>query len=105
MSAIQHFTNEQAREFGDKFGIDWDWSFSNVEQFPMKSDSKLEHHNPSADMTGNGVIFAGKIALSNLNEFADYDSRLKKLEREAREENIRGMKHGYICWRNSLGVS
>ena len=64
MSAIQHFTTEQAREFGDKFGVDWDWSFSNVEQFPMKLDIELEHgrHDPSADVTGNDAIFTRKIA-------------------------------------------
>ena len=105
MSARQHFTTEQSREFGDKFGVDWDWSFSNVEQFPMKLDIELERgrHGPSADVAGNDTIFTSKIARAYLND-ADYHLRLEKMEREATEENIRSMKHGYICWRNSLGV-
>lgn len=32
MLAKQHFSTEQAREFGEKFGIDWDWSCSNDDQ-------------------------------------------------------------------------
>jgi hypothetical protein len=34
-------------------------------------------------VTGNDPILTGKIALAHLNEFADYHSSLKKMEREA----------------------
>lgn len=82
MSAIQHFTTEQAREFAEKFGVDWDWSFSKVEQFPMKFDPELDHgwHDPSVDASGNDAIFIGKISRDCLNEFPDYHSRLEMLE-------------------------
>jgi len=83
----QHFTTLQAREIGEKLGIDW--SRFNVEQFRMGLDVELEHGlvNPSTDVTGNDPILTGKIALAHLNEFADYYTRLKKMEGEAKKEN------------------
>jgi hypothetical protein len=90
MSAKQRFTTAQAREIGDKLGIDW--SHFDVEQFRMGLDVELEHgrHDPSTDVTGNDPILTGKIALAHLNEFADYYTRLEKMEREAEKEHSQG---------------
>jgi hypothetical protein len=87
MVAKQHFTTEQAREIGDKLGIDW--IRFNVEQFRMGLDVELEHGliDPSTDVTGNDPILTGKIALAHLNEFADYYTRLGKMEQEAKKES------------------
>jgi hypothetical protein len=87
MVAKQHFTTEQAREIGDKLGIDW--IRFNVEQFRMGLDIELEHGmiDPSTNVTGNGPILTGKIALAHLNEFADYYTRLDKMEQEAKKES------------------
>ena len=81
----KHFTTEQARKIGDKLGIDW--SRFDVEQFRMGLNVELEHGllDPSTDVTGNEPILTGKIALAHLNEFADYYTRLKKMEQEAKE--------------------
>ena len=86
MVANKHFTTEQAREIGDKLGIDW--GLWNVEQFRMGLDVELEHglNDPSTDVTGNDPILTGKIALAHLNEFADYYTRLEKMELEAKKE-------------------
>ena len=86
MSAKQHFTKEKAREVGNKLGIDW--SRFNEEQFRMGLDIELEHglNEPATDVTGNDPILTGKIALAHLNEFADYYTRLEKMEREAEED-------------------
>lgn len=86
MSAQKHFTTEQAREIGDKLGIDW--GRLDVGQFRMGLDVELEHgrHDPATDVTGNDPILTGKIALAHLNEFADYYTRLEKMEREAEKE-------------------
>jgi len=86
MSAKTHFTIEEAREIGEKLGVDW--SRFDVEQFRMGLDVELEHglNDPSTDVTGNDPILTGKIALAHLNEFADYYTRLEKMEREAEEE-------------------
>lgn len=86
MSTTKHFTSEQAKEIGDALGIDW--SRFDVEQFRMGLDVELEHgtHDPTTDVTGDDPMMTGKIALAHLNEFADYYTRLQKMEREAEEE-------------------
>lgn len=86
MSDGKHFTIDQAREIGDKLGIDW--GRIDLEQFRMGLEVELEHglHDPATDVTGNDPILTGKIALAHLNEFADYYTRLKKMEQEADEE-------------------
>lgn len=86
MSTQTHFTMEQAREIGDRLGIKWDRF--DVAQFRMGLEVELEHgrHDPATDVTGNDPLLTGKIALAHLNEFADYYTRLEKMEREAKEE-------------------
>jgi hypothetical protein len=86
MAAKQHFTTEQAREVGDTLGIDW--TRLNLNQFRMGLDVELEHGliEPSTDVTGDDPILTGKIALAHLNEFADYYTRLDKMEKEAKKE-------------------
>ena len=87
MSTKQYFRTEQARDIGDKLGINW--SNFDVEQFRMGLDVELEHglRDPSTDVTGDDPILTGKIALAHLNEFADYYTRLEKMEREAKEQH------------------
>jgi hypothetical protein len=87
MTAKAHFTMEQAREIGEKLGIDW--SRFDVEQFRMGLNVELEHglHDPSTDVTGNDPLLTGKIALAHLNEFPDYYTRLDKMEQEAKEDH------------------
>ena len=87
MSAKQNFTTEQAHEIGDRLGIDW--SRFDVEQFRMGLDVELEHGlvDPSTNVTGDDPILTGKIALAHLNEFADYYTRLEKMESKAKEEH------------------
>jgi hypothetical protein len=87
MASKQQFTTQQAREVGDKLGIDW--TRTNVEQFRMGMNVELEHGlvDPSTNVTGNDPILTGKIALAHLNEFADYYTRLQKMEQEAKKES------------------
>ena len=87
MSSKKQFTTEKAREIGDKLNIDW--SRFDIEQFRMGLDVELEHGlvDPSTNVTGNDPILTGKIALAHLNEFADYYTRLEKMERKAKEEH------------------
>lgn len=86
MAAKQHFTAEQALEIGNKLGIDW--SRLSRDEFRAGLDVELEHglKDPLTDVTGNDPIITGKIALAHLNEYADYYTRLKKMEKEAEEQ-------------------
>lgn len=87
MSASQNFTAQEAREIGDKLGIDW--TRFDVEQFRMGLEVELEHgrHDPETDVTGDDPILTGKIALAHLREFPDYYTRLARMEREAKAES------------------
>jgi hypothetical protein len=88
VSPDKSFTAEEAREVGEKIGIDWESAPFDVEQFRIGMDVELEHglHDPSTDVTGNDPIVTGKIALAHLNEFADYYTRLERMEGEAERE-------------------
>ena len=83
MSNKKHFTDTEAKQIGEKLGIDW--SKFNVEQYRMGLDVELEHGlvDPSTNVTNDDPIITGKIALAHLNEFPDYYTRLDKMEKEA----------------------
>jgi len=81
--AKQHFTAEEAKEIGEKLGIDWTkWD---IEQFRMGMDVELEHGtvDSNTNVTNDDPLMTGKIALAHLNEFGDYYTRLKQMEAEA----------------------
>lgn len=83
MTAKKHFTTEEAKKIGEALGIDW--SKFDVEQYRMGLDVELEHGlvDPDTNVTNDDPMTTGKIALAHLNEFADYYTRLEKMEREA----------------------
>lgn len=85
MSTKRVFRAEQAKEIGEKLGIDW--SLFDVEQFRMGMDVELEHgkENPVTNVTNDDPLMSGKIALAHLNEFPDYYTRLYAMEEEAEE--------------------
>lgn len=83
MTNKKHFTSEEAQKIGETLGIDfskWD-----VEQFRMGMDVELEHgtQDPHTNVTNDEPMITGKIALAHLNEFPDYYTRLKEMEKEA----------------------
>jgi len=85
MSEKKHFSAEEAQKIGEELGIDW--SKFDIEQFRMGLDVELEHGTVDANtnVTNNDPLMTGKIALAHLNEFADYYTRLAKMEKEADE--------------------
>jgi hypothetical protein len=85
VSPKQHFSAEQAKEVGERIGIDWETAPFDVEQFRAGMDVELEHgrHDPATNVTDDEPVTTGKIALAHLNEFADYYTRLAKMEAEA----------------------
>ncbi len=83
MTSKKHFTAEETKRIGEVLGIDW--SKFNVEQYRMGIDVELEHGlvDPHTNVTNDDPMMTGKIALAHLNEFADYYTRLEKMEKEA----------------------
>jgi hypothetical protein len=83
MTTKGHFTAEEAKKIGEKLGIDW--KKFDVEQFRGGMDVELEHGlvDPHTNVTNDDPLVTGKIALAHLNEFADYYTRLDKMEKEA----------------------
>ena len=85
MEPKKRFSNEEAKKIGETLGIDW--KNFDAEQFRMGLDVELEHglRDPKTNVTNDGPIMTGKIALAHLNEFSDYYTRLEKMEEEAEE--------------------
>jgi len=83
--ARDKFTSDEAKEVGEKLGVDW--SKWDVEQFRMGMDVELEHGtiSPETNVTGDDPVETAKIALAHLNEFPDYYTRLDKMEREGED--------------------
>ncbi len=85
MNPKSGFTTEQAREIGERVGIDWSSSRFDLEQFRMGLDVELEHgaRDPETNVSDDDEATTGKIARAHLNEFPDYYTRLAKMEAEA----------------------
>lgn len=83
--AKKHFTEEQAKEIGEKLGIKWD-KFD-VDQFRRGMNVELEHGtvDSNTNVSDDDPLITGKIALAHLNEFSDYYDRLDKMEKEAED--------------------
>ena len=83
MTNKKSFTTSEARQIGEKLGIDW--SKFDIEQYRMGLDVELEHGvvDLHTNVTNDDPIITGKIALAHLNEIPDYYTRLDKMEKEA----------------------
>jgi DNA-directed RNA polymerase alpha subunit len=87
MEHHRQFSSEEARDIGERIGIDWASSRFDVEQFRMGLGVELEHgrRDPATNVSDDDEITTGKIARAHLNEFPDYYTRLEKMESEAEE--------------------
>jgi hypothetical protein len=85
METHRTFSSDEARDIGERVGIDWDSSAFDVEQFRMGLGVELEHgrRDPLTNVSDDDEITTGKIALAHLNEFPDYYTRLEAMEAEA----------------------
>ncbi|HRY52638.1 MAG TPA: hypothetical protein P5089_02170 [Candidatus Portnoybacteria bacterium] len=83
--AKQSFTAEEAKVIGEQLGVDW--SKFDIEQFRMGMDVELEHgmRDVKTNVSNDDALTTGKIALAHLNEFADYYTRLERMEEDAKE--------------------
>jgi Protein of unknown function (DUF5661) len=82
------FTTDEASRFGSEIGIDWDAAPFDVEQFRRGMNVELEHglHDPATNVSDDDPHVTARIALAHLNEFADYYTRLERMEEDARRE-------------------
>ena len=85
MELKKEFSEDEAKEIGEKLAIKWD-KF-NLKQFRIGMNVELEHglRDSETNVTNDDPLVTGKIALAHLNEFPDYYDRLEKLEKEADE--------------------
>jgi hypothetical protein len=81
----RRFDIEEARAIGATLGLDW--SAVDAEQFRRGLEVELEHGaiDPETNVTNDDLTLTGKIAWAHLKEFADYYTRLDKMEAEADE--------------------
>jgi hypothetical protein len=79
------FSEDQAREIGERIGIDWSTARFDVDQFRRGLEVELEHgrRDPATNVSDDDEMTTGKIAWAHLNEFPDYYTRLEKMEAEA----------------------
>ncbi len=79
------FTLKEAKKIGSKLGVDW--TRFGVEEYRTGLNVEMEHGsgNPATNVTHDDPLTTGRIALAHLNEFADYYTRLAKMEKEAKK--------------------
>ena len=87
MTEARRTTTDEAKRVGDQIGVDW--NRFDLEQFRRGMDVEFEHgsHDPQTDVTHDDPILTGKIALAHMKEFADYYTRLERMESEAERES------------------
>lgn len=85
MEHHREFSQDDARQIGERVGIDWASSPFDIEQFRMGLGVELEHgrRDLMTNVSDDDEITTGKIAWAHLNEFPDYYSRLAQMEAEA----------------------
>ena len=85
MESRHEFSADEARQIGERIGIEWDGSPFDVEQFRMGLAVELEHgrRDPVTNVSDDDENTTGKIAWAHLREFPDYYTRLAAMESEA----------------------
>jgi Protein of unknown function (DUF5661) len=84
----KEFTVEEARRYGQEIGIDWVTAPFDVQEFRAGMNVELEHglHDLLTNVSDDDPHVTAKIALAHLNEFADYYTRLDRMEEEAKQD-------------------
>lgn len=77
-------TAEEAKEIGDKIGINWDEV--RLEEFRRGLEVEQEHGSlwgEATNVTKDDPLFTGRIAWAHLKEMPDYYTQLDNMEFEA----------------------
>jgi Protein of unknown function (DUF5661) len=85
MNPKRTFSSTEARDIGDRLGLDW--SVFDLAEFQRGLEVELEHgsRDQETNVTNDDLSLTGKIAWAHLKEFPDYYTRLDNLEAEADE--------------------
>jgi hypothetical protein len=88
MTESRQVSEDEARGIGERIGIDWATSPFDADQFRRGINVEFEHgsHDPATDVTGDDPLVTGRIAWAHLKEFADYYTRLERMEQEAHRD-------------------
>ena len=83
MAKSKRISINQAKQVGTKLGVDW--KHIDLEQFRRGLVVELEHgaRDVQTNVTNDNLSLTGKIAWAHLKEFADYYTRLSRMETEA----------------------
>jgi hypothetical protein len=83
MTSRRKFSGKEAKRIGDILGLDWEKI--PLAEFRRGLEVELEHGlvDPRTNVTDDDPMLTGKIAWAHLNEYADYYTRLDRLEAEA----------------------
>jgi hypothetical protein len=86
MAELKRFSTDDAHWIGAEIGIDWASSPFDVAEFSAGMNVELEHglQDPDTNVTDDDPHVTAKIARAHLNEFADYYTRLDRMEQEAK---------------------
>lgn len=79
---------EDAKDLGNRLGIDWKNSKFTAEQFRQGIEVEYEHgsKDKDTDVTHDDPVKTAKVAWAHLKELPDYYSRLKVMEKEGEAE-------------------
>lgn len=81
------FTLREAKEVGDKLGIDWETT--DIKQFHRGMNAELEDgsYNPVTSFASDDPILVGKVVRAHLNESANYYIKWAQMEKEAERKH------------------
>ena len=81
----REFSDEDAREIGERIGIDLQAGDVDLEQFRMGLSIELEYgrQDLATKVTNDDELIAGKIALAHPRDIPDYYTRIEAMERAA----------------------
>jgi len=82
----------EAAEVADILRVDFAAVDFDLDQFHRGTRVELQHGtgDPDTNITNDGLVTTGKIALAHLNEIPDYYTRLAAMEAAARNRDLRG---------------
>jgi uncharacterized protein DUF5661 len=77
------FTAREAKEIGDKLGIDWEQTDSKQFLLGMNAELADGTYNPVTSFASDDPILVGKVVRAHLKESPDYYTRWARMEKKA----------------------